>query len=85
MIPFFKTDKPAATEKEDESTNPSEPNAVVMSSPLMLITAFLQALTTADKDGRIVVSKQGKREDSNWIPSGLAMSSSLFFGKSKTP
>ncbi|ESO99999.1 hypothetical protein LOTGIDRAFT_112727 [Lottia gigantea] len=30
-----------------------------MSSPLMHIESFLQALTNADKDGRIVISKQG--------------------------
>ena len=31
-----------------------------MNSPLMLIESFLQALTNADKDGRIVVSKKSK-------------------------
>ena len=29
-----------------------------MNSPLMLIVTFLQALTNADKDGRIVISKK---------------------------
>ena len=30
-----------------------------MSSPLMLIEGFIEALTNTDKDGRIVVNKQG--------------------------
>ena len=30
-----------------------------MSSPLMHIEGFLSALTTADRDGRIVMNKQG--------------------------
>ena len=29
-------------------------------SPLQIIESFLEALTIADKDGRIVVNKQGK-------------------------
>lgn len=29
-------------------------------SPLQIIESFLEALTNADKDGRIVVNKQGK-------------------------
>jgi limonene-1,2-epoxide hydrolase len=30
-----------------------------MNSPLMLIESFLQALTNADKDGRIVITRKG--------------------------
>ena len=30
-----------------------------MRSPLMIIESFLSALTSADKDGRIVVTKKG--------------------------
>ena len=30
-----------------------------MNSPLMLIESFLQALTNADKDGRIVIARKG--------------------------
>ena len=30
-----------------------------MRSPLMIIESFLRALTSADKDGRIVISKAG--------------------------
>ena len=30
------------------------------SSPLQIIESFLEALTNADKDGRIVVNKQGE-------------------------
>ena len=30
-----------------------------MNSPLMLIESFLQALTNADRDGRIVVNRKG--------------------------
>ena len=30
-----------------------------MNSPLMLIESFLQALTNADSDGRIVVNRKG--------------------------
>ena len=40
--------------------SPDDPPAH-MSSPLMLIEGFLEALTNTDKDGRIVVSKQGKK------------------------
>lgn len=29
------------------------------SSPLQIIESFLEALTNADKDGRVVVNKQG--------------------------
>ena len=29
-------------------------------SPLQIIESFLEALTNADKDGRIVINKQGK-------------------------
>ena len=31
----------------------------VLSSPLLLIEAFLQALTAVDKDGRVVVTRRG--------------------------
>ena len=30
-----------------------------MNSPLMLVESFLQALTNADKDGRIVITREG--------------------------
>lgn len=30
------------------------------SSPLQIIESFLEALTNADKDGRVVVNRQGK-------------------------
>lgn len=30
------------------------------SSPLQIIESFLEALTNADKDGRVVVNKQGE-------------------------
>ena len=30
-----------------------------MNSPLMLVESFLQALTNADKDGRIVITRKG--------------------------
>ena len=30
-----------------------------MNSPLMLVESFLQALTNADKDGRIVIARKG--------------------------
>ena len=30
-----------------------------MNSPLMLIETFLQALTNADKDGRIIITRKG--------------------------
>ncbi|KAK3592699.1 hypothetical protein CHS0354_037835 [Potamilus streckersoni] len=43
--------------KPTDSGSP-EFEAVVMSSPLMHIEGFLQALTNADKDGRIVINKQ---------------------------
>ena len=33
-----------------------------MNSPLMLIESFLQALTNADKDGRIVITRKGTIE-----------------------
>ena len=33
-----------------------------MNSPLMLIESFLQALTNADKDGRIVITRKGTRK-----------------------
>lgn len=33
-----------------------------MNSPLMLIESFLQALTSADKDGRIVITRKGTRK-----------------------
>ena len=33
---------------------------MVMSSPLIHIQGFLQALTNADKDGRILVNKQSE-------------------------
>ena len=31
---------------------------VIMSSPLMIIESFLTALTNADQDGRIVITKK---------------------------
>ena len=33
-----------------------------MNSPLMLIESFLQALTNADKDGRIFITRKGTNE-----------------------
>lgn len=32
----------------------------VMASPMMLVESFLFALTSANKDGRVVMEKQGK-------------------------
>ena len=39
------------------SVGPKDPSQ--MRSPLVVIEAFLAALTSADKDGRIVISKGG--------------------------
>lgn len=46
---------------EDKHQDPSvtQESQVAMSSPLMHIEGLLEALTNADKDGRIVVNKLG--------------------------
>ena len=35
-------------------------------SPLQIIESFLEALTNADKDGRVVVNKQGEELCLHW-------------------
>ncbi|KAL3881003.1 hypothetical protein ACJMK2_033204 [Sinanodonta woodiana] len=47
-----------ASDKPIDTVSP-EFEAAIISSPLMHIEGFLQALTNADKDGRIVINKQG--------------------------
>ena len=42
----------------------AEENSAIMSSPLMHISGFLEALTNMDRDGRVVVNKQGKKPQS---------------------
>ena len=42
----------------------AEENKAIMSSPLMHISGFLEALTNMDRDGRVVVNKQGKKHRS---------------------
>lgn len=39
----------------------------IMASPMMLVESFLFALTSANKDGRVVMDKQGKQSPySDW-------------------
>ena len=47
---------------EKKSLPPQNGVTPQMNSPLMLIESFLQALTNADKDGRIVITKKGTIE-----------------------
>ena len=51
--------QPAAAEKKSLPAQTGTTFAPQMNSPLMLIESFLQALTNADKDGRIVITKKG--------------------------
>ena len=41
------------------NNNSADQTAYVSTSPLLYIENFLQALNNADKDGRIVVNRQG--------------------------
>lgn len=59
---------------EEKRQDPSvtQESQVAMSSPLMHIEGLLEALTNANKDGRIVVNKLG------WI-TWLALRITIFF------
>ena len=49
---------PTGEKSACETLVSAEDLLIVLSSPLMLIEGFLEALTNANKDGRIVINKQ---------------------------
>ncbi|XP_021100925.1 ATP-dependent DNA helicase DDX11 isoform X2 [Heterocephalus glaber] len=62
---FLQSLQPSTTEAPAAPLEEAEPGAVRAASPLMHIEGFLSALTTANQDGRVILSRQGSLSQSS--------------------
>ncbi|EHB05252.1 Putative ATP-dependent RNA helicase DDX11-like protein [Heterocephalus glaber] len=62
---FLQSLQPSTTEAPAAPLEEAEPGAVRAASPLMHVEGFLSALTTANQDGRVILSRQGSLSQSS--------------------